>query len=132
MKKFYSILFIAFVGIITFQWSSCKGPQPCKGIITVYDSAGTRPQAGAAVYLYAQVNYNGSVSYGDLKANGVTDAAGQYSITIKNPCILDVRATIANCDSGKVLNPKHKYCMGTAILVFEAGKTNSKSVYIKQ
>lgn len=129
MKKFYSILFIAFVGIITFEWSSCKGPQPCKGIITVYDSAGTRPQAGAAVYLYAQVNYNGNITYGDLKANGTTDAAGQVKFTIKNPCILDVRATVAKCDS----TPLHPhYCMGTAIIVFEAGKTNSKSVYISQ
>ncbi|MHB8259460.1 MAG: hypothetical protein ACYDCN_01465 [Bacteroidia bacterium] len=129
MKKFYSILFIAFVGIITFQWSSCKGPQPCKGIITVYDSAGTHPQVGATVYLYANVNYNGATYQGDLKVTGTTDASGQFTTTIKNPCILDIRATAAQCDSTPL---KPHYCIGTAILVFEAGKTNSKSVYLNQ
>ncbi len=130
MKKFYSFTFIALIGIIAFQWSSCKGPQPCKGIITVYDSAGVKPQANAAVHLYAQINYNGAVYQGDLTANGTTDAAGQVSFTIKNPCILDIRATVAKCDSSAA-RPRD-YCMGTGIIVFEAGKTNSKSVFISQ
>ena len=129
MKKFYSLTFIALIGIIAFQWSSCKGPQPCKGVITVYDSAGAKLQAGATVNLYAQINYNGGIYYGDLKATGTTDASGQFSITIKNPCILDVRATVAKCDS-TALRPH--YCMGHAILTFEEGKTNTKSVFINQ
>lgn len=129
MKNFYSFAFIAFIGIIAFQWSSCKGPQPCKGIITVMDSANVHPQAGATVNLYAQINYNGGIYYGDLKATGTTDASGQFSITIKNPCILDIRATVAKCDS-TALHPH--YCMGHSILTFEAGKTNSKTVNINQ
>lgn len=129
MKKFYSFTFIALIGIIVFQWSSCKGPQPCKATITVYDSAGIHPQANAAVHLFAQINYNGMVYQGDLKANGTTDASGQVSFTIKNPCILDIRATVAKCDS----TPLHPhYCLGTGIIVFEAGKTNTKSVMISQ
>ena len=131
MKKFYSFTFIALIGIITFQWSSCKGPQPCKGVITVYDSAGIHPQPNVAVYLYATINYNGGIYYGDLKVNGTTDGSGQYSVTIKDPCILDIRATVAKntCDSS-LTHPR--YCMGRGIITFEAGKTNSKSVFLNQ
>jgi hypothetical protein len=129
MKKFYSFIFIAFIGVIVFQWSSCKGPQPCNGVITVYDSAGVHPQANATVHLYAQINYNGLTYQGDLTANGTTNSSGQFSITIKDPCILDVRATIANCDS-TALHPH--YCMGHAILTFAEGQTNSVNVYVNQ
>ncbi len=130
MKKFYSFTFIALIGIIAFQWSSCKGPQPCKATITVYDSIGTHPQANIAVHLYAQINYNGYITQGDLTANATTDASGQVNFTIKNPCILDIRATVTNCDSNSA-HPR-TYCLGTGIIVFEAGKTNTKSVFLSQ
>jgi hypothetical protein len=131
MKKFYSFIFIAFIGILIFQGSSCKGPQPCHATITVVDSVGSHPQAGIAVRLYANVVYNGANYTGDLILNGTTDIAGQVSFTIKNPCILNIRATATNCDS-TLSHPKYKYCLGTGIVRFDEGLTNSKTVYLNQ
>ena len=131
MKKIYSFIFIALVGIIIFQWNSCKGPQPCKGVITVFDSAGIHPQPNVAVNLYAQVNYNGGIYYGDLKVTGTTDGSGQFSVTIKDPCILDVRATVSKsvCDS---TYQRPHYCTGHALLTFAEGQTNNVSVNLNQ
>jgi hypothetical protein len=129
MKKFYSFIFSAFIGILVFQGSSCKGPQPCNATITVLDSAGVHPQAGVAVHLYANIVYNGNSYTGDLTANGVTNTGGQVSFTIKNPCILDIRATVSNCTS----NPSaSKYCLATGIVRFDAGQTNTSTVYVNQ
>ena len=129
MKKIYSFIFIAFIVVIAFQGSSCKGPQPCKATITVVDSSGAHPQAGVAVHLYANVTYNGTVYQGDLIVDGTTDANGQVNFTIKNPCILDIKATVPNCTT----NPfTHKYCLGTGIVRFDEGQTNSKTVNINQ
>jgi hypothetical protein len=129
MKKIYSFIFIAFIGVIVFQGSSCKGPQPCKATITVMDSVGVHPQAGVAVHLYANVTYNGQIFQGDLIVDGVTNASGQVSFTIKNPCILDIRATVPNCTT----NPySHKYCLATGIIRFDAGQTNTKTVNVNQ
>lgn len=119
------------MGVLVFQGSSCQGPQPCHATITVFDSAGVHTQAGIAVHLYANVVYNGANYLGDLVVNGTTDAAGQVSFTIKNPCILDIKATAPNCDS-TLSNPKYKYCMGTGIVRFDAGQTNTKSVNLNQ
>jgi len=131
MKKIYSFIFIAFIGALVFQSNSCKGPQPCKATITVLDSAGAHPQAGIAVHLYAQVIYNGAPYLGDLVVNGTTDVAGQVSFTIKNPCILDIKATAPNCDS-TLTHPKYKYCLGTGIVRFDEGQSNTKTVYLNQ
>ncbi|HKC69198.1 MAG TPA: hypothetical protein VKG26_13260 [Bacteroidia bacterium] len=131
MKKFYSFIFIALIGILLFQGTSCKGPQPCKATITVMDSAGTHTLSGINVHLYADVVYNTVHYTGDLVVNGVTDAAGQVSFTIKNPCILDIRATAPNCDS-TLSNPKYKYCLGTGIVRFDEGQSNTKTVNLNQ
>jgi hypothetical protein len=129
MKKIYSFIFIAFIAIIAFQGSSCKGPQPCKATITVMDSSGAHPVANVAVHLYANVTYNGQIFQGDLIVDGVTNASGQVSFTIKNPCILDIRATVANCTTNVY---SHKYCLGTGIIRFDEGQTNTKTVNINQ
>jgi hypothetical protein len=131
MKKFYSFIFIAFIGIVILQWNSCKGPQPCKGVITVFDSAGTHPQVNVAVNLYAQINYNNTLYYGDLTVSGVTNSSGQFSVTIKDPCILDVKATVSKsvCDSTAL---KPHYCMGHALLTFAEGQTNTVNVYLNE
>jgi len=131
MKKIYSFIFIAFIGVLVFQGSSCKGPQPCKATITVMDSIGTHTQAGIAVHLYANVVYNGKTYQGDLVVNGTTDGSGQVSFTIKNPCILDIKATAPNCDS-TLSHPKYKYCLGTGIVRFDEGQSNTKTVYLNQ
>ncbi len=129
MKNFYSIIFIAFIGVLIFQGVSCKGPQPCKGTITVMDSSGTKTQAGVAVHLYANVTYNGTQYTGDLTADGVTDANGQVSFTIKNPCILDIKASVPTCTTN--IN-SHRYCLGTGIIRFDAGASNTKTVNLNQ
>ncbi len=129
MKIFYSTIFIALLAIIVFQGSACKGPQPCKALITVMDSVGAHPQQGVAVHLYAKVTYNGMNYPGDLVADATTDANGQASFTIKNPCILDIRATVPSCT---VSANNHKYCLGTGIIRFDAGLTNTKTVNINQ
>lgn len=129
MKNFYSIIFIALLGIVVFQGSACKGPQPCKAVITVMDSIGVHPQAGVAVHLYANVTYNGNTYQGDLVVDATTDANGQANFTIKNPCILDIRATVPTCT---VNASNHKYCLGTGIIRFDAGLTNTKTVDINQ
>lgn len=129
MKKFYALAFMAFIGIIILQSQSCKGPQPSKCTITVYDSAGIHPQPNIKVHLDAQVTYNGSTSTADLKADGTTDGSGQCSFTFKNPCIMNVTATVSTCTT----NPTaHKYCEGTGIVRLEEGKTNTKSIFINQ
>jgi hypothetical protein len=132
MKKFYSFIFIVFIGVIVFQWNSCKGPQPCVGVITVYDSAGVHPQVNVAVNLYAQINYNNQIYYGDLTVSGTTNSSGQFSVTIKDPCILDVKATLSKtvCDSNSA-HPRN-YCMGHALLTFAEGQTNNVSVYLNE
>ena len=131
MKKFYSFIFIAFIGVLVFQSTSCQGPQPCHATITVVDSVGAHTQAGVNVHLYANVVYNGKTYQGDLVVNGTTDAAGQVNFTIKNPCILDIKATVPNCDSASG-HPKHPYCLGTGIVRFDAGQTNTKTVNLNQ
>ncbi|HTA62815.1 MAG TPA: hypothetical protein VK835_10180 [Bacteroidia bacterium] len=132
MKKFYSFIFIALLGVLIFQGSSCKGPQPCHATITVVDSVGSHPQAGVAVHLYANVVYNGANYTGDLVLNGTTDVAGQVSFTIKNPAILNIHATVTNCDSANSSHPKNKYCNGVGIVRFDEGLTNTKTVYLNQ
>jgi len=132
MKKFYSFIFIAFIGILIFQGSSCKGPQPCKATITVMDSIGAHTQAGVNIHLYANVVYNGANYTGDLIVNGVTDATGEVSFTIKNPCILNIQATVPNCDSASSSHPRYKYCIGTGIVRFDEGQTNTKTVNLNQ
>jgi hypothetical protein len=129
MKKHHTLVFAAFIGVLIFQCSSCKGPQPCKATITVFDSAGVHPMAGVAIHLSATVVYNDHSYPGDLVANGTTNESGQLSFTIKNPCILDVTATVPNCTSNSATG---KYCSGTGMVKFDEGKTNSASVFINQ
>jgi hypothetical protein len=117
------------MGILIFQASSCKGPQPCKAVITVFDSIGVHPQPNVKVHLYANVTYNGNTYQGDLTVDAVTNSSGQANFTIKNPCILDIRATA--CDTG-TSHPQYKYCLGTGIIRFDEGVTNTKSVNLNQ
>jgi hypothetical protein len=131
MKKIiYSFAFITLAGLFIFKTSSCKGPQPCNAVITVMDSSGTKTQSGVKVHLWAQVTYNGNSNYqGDLTADGTTDANGQVKFTIKNPCILNITATVPSCTTNI---SAHKFCEGTGIIKFEEGQTNTKTVNLNQ
>ncbi len=139
MKKFsfFTILSIVAVGGIMFFSMSCNKPEPCKGIITVRDTTGATLEAGVLVKLYAQVTTATGTTIGDLEAEGVTDGTGKVQFTLKLPAIMDIRAEKPNCT---ITPPTYttagayvpgKYCTGKAIIKFEEGETNEKTVYLK-
>jgi hypothetical protein len=126
-KKFYAFLLLIPVGIVLFQLNSCNKPKPAKCLITVMDSAGQRPLSGIKVHLYANTTYNGTTTIADLKADGVTGSDGKVGFTFKNPCVMDIAATVSTC----TVNPgQHTYCNGSGIVKCEAGKTNEKTIRI--
>jgi hypothetical protein len=127
-QKLFAFLFIAPAALLLmFQLNSCNPPQPSKCVITVRDSSGNKLLSGINVHLYANVTYNGSTTQADLKADGVTGSDGRVSFSFKNPCVLDIKATVANC----TVNPgAHVYCTGTGIVKCEEGKTAEKTVRI--
>jgi hypothetical protein len=78
-----------------------------------------------AVQLYAMVNNQKA----DLVVNAVTDKEGRASFTFKNACVMDVKATVANCTANAGSNI---YCTGTGIVKCEEGKTAEKTIKINQ
>ncbi|HEY1038365.1 MAG TPA: hypothetical protein VGF30_03125 [Bacteroidia bacterium] len=139
MKKFsfFTILTAIVLGGIMIFSNSCNKPKPCKAVITVRDTTGANLEAGVTVKLYAQVTTASGTVPGDLEATGTTDGSGQVSFTLKLPAIMDIRAEKPNCTvtthtytSGGTLIPG-KYCTGKAIIKFEEGKTNEKTVFLK-
>lgn len=121
MKKFNSFLML-FAFVAAFLLTSCK-PQSPGCVIQVKDKAGAKAMAGVKVELYATVmTPAGAPTTADLKADGITDSEGKIHFTFKNPCVMDVKATVTNCTG--------TYCTGTGIVKLEEGKTNQKTVYI--
>lgn len=113
--------------LLMMQVQSCNPPQPSKCVITVRDSSGNRLLGGIKVHLYANVTYNGQTSQADLVADGVTGSDGRVNFSFKNPCVMDVKATVTTC----TVNPgTHVYCTGTGIVKCEEGKTAEKTVRI--
>lgn len=139
MKKFsfFTIIIVAALGGIFIFSSSCNKPKPCKGIITVMDTLGVTPQEGVLVKLYATVTTSSGTAVGDLEAQGTTGSDGKVEFTLKLPAIMDIRAEKPNCTptppstgTGGNYIPG-KYCTGKAIIKFEEGKTNEKTVNLK-
>ena len=127
-KKFYAFLILLPVAITLFQVNtSCNGPQPSKCVITVMDSAAHNTIAGVKVHLYANTTYNGTTYQADLKADGVTGSDGKCSFSFKNPCVMDITATVPNCS---VSQTNHKYCTASGIVKCEEGKTAEKTVRV--
>jgi hypothetical protein len=126
-KKFYAILLILPIAAMLFQMNSCNAPKPSKCVITVKDSSGSRTLSGVKVHLYANTTYNGSTTIADLKADGVTDASGKCSFSFKNPCVMDILATVSNCS---VTPSSHTYCNASGIVKCEEGKTAEKTVKV--
>jgi hypothetical protein len=127
MKRFLSILVLVLVvsatGVFT---NSCNKPKPCKGTITVYDSAGNFQQSGVVVKLYSNVTTpSGGTATADLKWEGVTDSYGTVTFTFKLPAIMDIKAERPNCTPNVAT---HNYCVGTGIIKLEEGKTIEKKV----
>jgi hypothetical protein len=129
-KKFYAFLLILPLGFILVNLDSCQGPQPVKCVITVFDSAGQKTLAGVKVHLYSNVTYNGSTTAADLKADAVTDGSGKVNFTFKNPCIMDITATVPTCTAV----PSHRiYCTGIGVVnMATEGQTTNKSIYVNQ
>ena len=126
-KKFYAILLILPFAAILFQMNSCNPPKPSKCVITVMDSAGRKPLSGVKVHLYANTTYNGNTTVADLKADATTDGSGKCNFSFKNPCVMDVLATVSTCT---VNGTNHVYCNGSGIVKCEEGKTAEKTVRI--
>jgi len=127
-KKIFAFLLIAPLAVmLLFQLNSCNAPKPAKCVITVRDSAGNKLLPGIKVELYANVTYNGQTTVADLKAEGVTASDGRIGFTFKNPCVMDIKATVGTC----TVNPgAHVYCTGSGIVKCEEGKTAEKTVRI--
>lgn len=121
------LLFVPLAAIFMFQFNSCNAPKPAKCVITVRDSAGSKLLSGIKVELYANVTYNGQTTVADLKATGTTGSDGRVGFTFKNPCVMDIKATVGTC----TVNPgQHVYCNGSGIVKMEEGKTAEKTVRI--
>ncbi len=127
-KKLLPFLLIAPVFItLMFQFNACNAPKPSKCVVTVRDSAGNKLLSGIKVKLSAKVTYNGNTTTADLKAEGVTGSDGRVGFTFKNPCVMDIEATVGTC----TVNPgQHVYCTGSGIVKCEEGKTAEKTVRI--
>ena len=140
--KLYSVL-VLVVSLLTalLVGNSCGRQKPCKADIMVMDSAGVNPQAGVLVQLYATITTTGGgTTTADLKAEATTDANGKAYFTFKLPAIMDIKATKPACTpvvgvwstgTPSVFTPG-SYCIGKGIIKFEAGTTNSKTVYLRQ
>ncbi|MBI3519530.1 MAG: hypothetical protein HY062_09270 [Bacteroidetes bacterium] len=116
VKLFITTLALGFI-TIAFT-SSCEKKTDCKLTIRTVDSSGMA-FAGANVKLYANVKTaSGSTVEADLKAEGVSDAAGSSTYTFKLPAILDIKAV----SGGKT---------GIGIIKLEEGKMVEKVVTLK-
>lgn len=94
MKPFVlkSSAFVCFCLLIAAAIStpSCKKDKTCRGKVTVLDTMGGNPVAGATVLLAAP-SVHGQVTY-----TGVTDGSGVVNFEVKLPAIFDIIATVSN------------------------------------
>ena len=127
-RNFYAFLIIVPIALaVFFAGSSCNAPKPSKCVITVRDSSGNKLLSGIKVELYANVTYNGQTTVADLKATGTTGTDGRVGFTFKNPCVMDIKATVASCT---VSPGNHVYCTASGIVKCEEGKTAEKTVRV--
>lgn len=116
VKLAFSTLAAAF---LVASLASCEKKTDCKLVIKTVDVAGM-PLGNTAVRLYANVKTaSGSTVEADLKAEGISDAAGVSSYTFKLPAILDVKATATGS------------LVGVGIVKLEEGKTVEKTITVK-
>jgi len=116
LKLFIATLAFGFITIGVS--SSCQKKTDCKLIVTTHDSAGNA-LGGATVKLYANVKTSsGATVEADLKAEGVSDAAGTSTYTFKLPAILDIKAVFG-------------LKTGVGIIKLEEGKTVEKIITVK-
>lgn len=91
MKPFVlkSSVFVCFCFLLAAAISTpaCKKDKNCRGKVTVLDTMGGAPVAGATVLLAAP-SVHGQITY-----TGTTDGTGVVNFEIKLPAIFDIIAT---------------------------------------
>ena len=113
---------IALLSVVLF--TTCKKDKECKVVITVKYQGTTpsdtiQPVSGASVKLWA---HNSSDDF--VKAEGTSDAAGQFTHTYKLEAILDVIATL---DTDTVVGTT---LQGQGVVRLIPGKTVYKTVFL--
>lgn len=121
---------VLMVSINAFFISSCKKNTDCKATVTCVDGTGAAVP-NAAVQLFANVKTaQNTTVVADLKANGVTDGAGNVSFVFKLPAIYDIVATTTAANTS-TLGPPTVTITGNSIIKLEEGKTVDKTVTLK-
>jgi len=136
-KSAFRFLLAALAVIVLISSQSCNKPKPCKGIITVMDSAGVAVQPYVPVKLYAIVSTSTGTTTADLTAEGVTDSKGQVSFTFNLPVIMNISAEKTNCTSSAPFTSntgsyvKGVYCKGKGVIKFEEkDEPTEKTIYL--
>lgn len=122
MKLKGILIGLAVIGLMSMLNVSCKKNTDCVAVVQCYDSTGVG-MAGVDVLLYANVKTatQGTIT-ADLRASGITDAAGRVSFTFKLPAIYDIKATLTSGTSS---------LSGVSIIKLEEGKSIEKEVTVR-
>lgn len=125
--------FIVAMLAMNIFFISCQKNTDCKATVKCVDASGS-PVAGAAVQLFATVKTGSANSTGtviaDLKANGVSDGAGNVSFVFKLPAIYDIVATTTAVNTS-TFGPATMTIVGNSIIKLEEGKSVDKTVTLK-
>jgi hypothetical protein len=126
MKKlFTNSVFLAFISLfIVLTLTTCKKDKECKVVITVKYQGTTpsdtiQPVAGAHVHLYSKKSSDDFV-----RAEGESDAAGQFTHTYKLEAILDVLCTK---DTDTVVGTT---LQGEGVVRLKPGQTVYKTIFL--
>jgi hypothetical protein len=121
---------LLMLSINVFLISSCQKNTDCKATVKCVDANGTAV-ANAAVQLFATVKTGttGTV-VADVKANGVSDGAGNVSFVFKLPAIYDIVATTTAVNTS-TFGPATMTITGNSIIKLEEGKSVDKTVTLK-
>ena len=130
MKNKVIVPFIVLMAFINVFFISCQKNTDCKATVTCVDGSGSAVP-NAAVQLFANVKTaQNTTVVADLKANGVTDGAGNVSFVFKLPAIYDIVATTTAANTS-TFGPATVTLTGNSIIKLEEGKTVDKTVTLK-
>jgi len=121
MKNIFvkSLFFIAVISLIALL-STCKKDTECKAVVTVKYYSDTT---------IVVPNANVSISKGDVKSTGVSDASGIFNTSFKLEAILDV---YAEKDTATIVHtPPVPLLTGAAVIRLKPGETVYKTVFIQ-
>jgi hypothetical protein len=134
MKNKLILSFISSMLVVNVVFFACKKNTDCKATVKCVDANGS-PLANAAVQLFATVktgsgSTTGNTVIADVKANGVSDGAGNVSFVFKLPAIYDITAT-TTAASSSTNGPGTVTLTGNSIIKLEEGKNVDKTVTLK-